>query len=240
MSFTKNKQVFIEVIMHLYNKNILIKGYVKNSLIYKYKYIYIGEMNMKKNKVKMLAVVLGIVTVVGLSGCDFPGKKASSSKSTSKAKTEAKASDNSSSQKYTYEEFSKIKTGMTYEETKKILGEGKLDSSDYGILIYKWKNKDSSEIEVSYGTDKKATTKSETKLDNDKTKVTKAQYDKIDGKQKYEDIKSLLGGEGTITKVTDTGNGEDNTYRWGNDEDGSITISFVSGYASVKSGEGLK
>ncbi|URZ03951.1 hypothetical protein [Clostridium felsineum] len=180
-------------------------------------------MKIKKNKVKMLAAALGVAIIVGLTGCSGKSLK-----------------DLTSGKEYTYEKFSKVKTGMTYEQTENILGKGKLSSSDYGIKIYKWTNKDSSEIQVSYGTDKKATTKSETNLEDNSVKVTKADYDKIDGKQKYEDIKSLLGGEGTITEVTDSGNGNNNTYIWGNKKSGYIKVSFVQGYASFKSGQGLK
>ncbi|KHD34598.1 hypothetical protein NL50_16345 [Clostridium acetobutylicum] len=173
---------------------------------------------MKKNKLKILAAALGVTIIVGLTGCNM----------------KAIGKD------YTYEKFSKVKTGMTYKQTEDILGKGKLSSSDYGIKIYKWTNKDSSEIQVSYGTDKKATTKIETNLDDNTVKVTKAEYDKIDGKQKYEDVKELLDGEGTITEVTDSGAGNDNTYIWGNKKSGYIKVSFVRGYASFKSGGGLK
>ncbi|URZ15100.1 hypothetical protein [Clostridium felsineum] len=183
---------------------------------------------MKNIKLKMTAIVIGVITIVGLTGC-------AASKTADKPVP---------SKQYNYSQFTKIKVGMTYEETKKILGAGKKDSDKQGKISYKWKNDDYSFIDVTYSTStNKAIEKMEYKLGDNKIKVSKNKYYKIKGKQNYDDIKALLGGDGTVSEENDTGTGTtDKEYIWGNDSDenGYISVSFTNGYASFKSGNYLK
>ncbi|KHD37121.1 hypothetical protein NL50_07290 [Clostridium acetobutylicum] len=182
---------------------------------------------MKNIKTKITAIILGIFTVVSLAGCSL-----------------SKAEDKDlSSRKYSYEKFLKVKIGMTYDETKKILGEGKKDTTQKSAEIYRWKNSDSSYIEVIYsGSTNKATEKIEYKLSNNKVKVSKEKYYEVNGKQNYQEVKDILGGEGTLTEEIETGKGINKTYMWGNDNDknGYISVSFTNGYASFETGNYLK
>ncbi|MBC2585060.1 hypothetical protein HGI80_10535, partial [Clostridium acetobutylicum] len=58
----------------------------------------------------------------------------------------------------------------------------------------------------------------------------------------YQEVKAILGGEGTLTEEIETGKGINKTYMWGNDNDknGYISVSFTNGYASFETGNYLK
>ncbi|AAK78036.1 hypothetical protein BJV85_000111 [Clostridium acetobutylicum] len=187
---------------------------------------------MKKNRIKIIVAILGVVTVVTLAGCDSANKKSVSTKNTKSTSAKRTKKDESiKKDKYTYDDFKKVKIGMTYNEAKKILGEGNKESD----ILYTWRDSEGGEIDIVYN-DGKASNVKEERLDKDTTKVTHEQYDKIQSNQTYDDVKAIFGTEGTVIEKGYNANGnDDNQYIWGNEEDGYIKVSFGDGKTSLKS-----
>lgn len=199
---------------------------------------------MKKGKIKILVATLGMVSILGLSGCSTsnqksdntnPTKAVKADKSTSSKDTKKETSEKSG--KVTYDDFSKVKIDMTYDEAKKILGEGTKDKDSN--KMYSW-GEDGKEIQIIYDDDGKATDISEDGLENNDTKVTEDQYNKIQSDQSYDDVKAIFGGkDGTIIRKTYGAHGDDDEYIWGNEKDGYIKVTFGDGKTSVKD-DGVK
>ncbi|MFT8347649.1 beta-lactamase-inhibitor protein BLIP [Clostridium saccharoperbutylacetonicum] len=196
-------------------------------------------------------IVLTMMSMALLSGCS-DDKKSDNSKET--ANTSSESADTNAKQddkkeepkkedtKITYENFTNIKIGQSYDEVKALLGDGKESSSsdDGGIktIMYEWQGSGIGNISITFQNGA-ATIKAQAFLKDYDAKITMDKYNQIQNGMTYEQVKGILGdGElSTETKIMDS---DAKLYSYIN-KDGSIaTFNFSDGKLDTKSQYELK
>lgn len=136
--------------------------------------------------------------------------------------------------------FNKIKMGMTYDQVKVILGEGKIDEPPIqdDIITYSWFNNNSNVIIVGIR-DNKTVLKSMAMPDFINAKVTLKMFNKIKKEMTYKQVKSVFG-EGQITSQSEMDGGKCEEYIWVNSDYSSIKITFENNKVLYMSQNDLK
>lgn len=145
-----------------------------------------------------------------------------------------------------YEEFKKVKMGMSVDEVVDIIGgKGKLVSklgskkNQPYLLNYSWEgeNGDDSYAEFTFINDQ-LTSKYQFNLQKSNTPITYEQFNQIPLDISYNEVIALLGDEGII--VSENGDYQSITYNWNeNNQDSSIDLSFVTNKVVEKSQRNL-
>lgn len=145
-----------------------------------------------------------------------------------------------------YEEFKKVKMGMSVDEVVDIIGgKGKLVSklgskkNQPYLLNYSWEgeNGDDSYAEFTFINDQ-LTSKYQFNLQKSNTPITYEQFNQIPLDISYDEVIALLGDEGII--VSENGDYQSITYNWNeNNQDSSIDLSFVTNKVVEKSQRNL-
>ncbi|HSH25801.1 MAG TPA: hypothetical protein VLA13_09735 [Massilibacterium sp.] len=145
-----------------------------------------------------------------------------------------------------YEEFKKVKMGMSVDEVVDIIGgKGKLVSklgskkNQPYLLNYSWEgeNGDDSYAEFTFINDQ-LTSKYQFNLQKSNTPITYEQFNQIPLDISYDEVIALLGDEGII--VSENGDYQAITYNWNeNNQDSSIDLSFVTNKVVEKSQRNL-
>jgi hypothetical protein len=133
--------------------------------------------------------------------------------------------------KINMQNFLQIKMGMSYDEVKSILGDGKIDSSvnNSGVTtkLYSWKSNLGGLISITLQGNK-VTNKAETKLIKQNSKVTLKDFNMITVGMTYTKIKSLFGQGQLIYEAQYIYNDKCDEYSWINNNKSSMTIVFIN------------
>ncbi|NFV13050.1 DUF3862 domain-containing protein [Clostridium sporogenes] len=166
-------------------------------------------------------------------------KKTDTASTKNSTKTEDKKED---TRKITYEKFSKVSMGSTYEEVKSILGKGKEStSSEVGgikTVIYTWNNGDGSNMNVTFQNDK-SLGKAQAGLSREKADVNMEKYNKIETGMDYNKVKEILG-EGELMSISQIAGSNTSIYSWVNSNGTNMNVTFQDGTSTAKAQFGLK
>lgn len=154
---------------------------------------------MFDNKKRILMFTLPILLVVALLGyagykSGIVGNAGNTSKSNS-SKTQNADSNNAAAAKstvVTYDNYLKIKIGMTYDDVKGILGEGQKKELKSGVIDYTWKSqKDSIFVQTNQG---KVVTKIQKGLGKTTSKqLTVDQLNQIKSGMTFDQVVAIMG-----------------------------------------------
>ncbi|MCH5138205.1 DUF3862 domain-containing protein, partial [Clostridiaceae bacterium UIB06] len=140
------------------------------------------------------------------------------------------------------DKFIQIKMGMTYEQTKGILGEGKEQSSSdtNGIktIMYTWTGSGASNMNITFQNDK-AINKTQLGLGKNKSDLTMDKYNKVQNGMSYDEIKAILG-EGELTSLSEIMGSDSSIYTWMGSGVSNMNVTFQEGKSISKSQLGLK
>lgn len=188
----------------------------------------------KKFWVWIIAIII-IGGVIGSNG----SKKTRNTSNNSSTKKEAKKED---TRKITYEKFSKVKMGSTYEDVKNMLGEGKEStSSEMGgikTVIYTWDNGDGSNMNVTFQNNK-ALAKAQAGLSRERADVNMEKYNKIETGMDYNKVKEILG-DGELMSISEVVGSNTSIYSWVNSNGTNMNVTFQDGKSTAKAQFGLK
>lgn len=141
-----------------------------------------------------------------------------------------------------YDNFVKIDLGMSYDEVKEILGEGKLDTEskrgDITTQLYSWRGKGLSNVSVIFQNNA-VTNKSQFKLQDMDAGLTLEKYDQVQKGMSYEEVKNLIG-EGQVSSQGKAINKETIMYEYLNKDGSSANFVFDSKGLTLKSQFNLK
>lgn len=142
--------------------------------------------------------------------------------------------------KYFIKNFNKIKMGITYNQVKVILGDGKIEtpSVDDRIVAYSWSNKNGSIIIVGIQADK-VVLKTQVVVKFINAKVTLKKYNKINNGMTYNKVKGILG-EGQLESQSKIDGSKTEEYEWVNSDYTNIEITFLNNKVVTKSQRDLK
>lgn len=215
---------------------------------------------MKKlNKILILVLSLTLTLLV-MVGCGSQnGNKTTSTNNNSKVSTkssETKSNENSNKQesstktetssnksKSKVSKYDQIKSGMSYKDVVKILGEGKEAASDStaGIKtkMYQW-NIDGDYISVMFQNDK-VINKAHGSLDIKTTSktITLEMYNKVKEGMTYEQVKNILG-EGEEMSSSEMSGIKIVMYNWVNPGGSNMNVLFQNNKLVTKAQFGLE
>ncbi len=211
----------------------------------------------------VIIIIIGAASGGGGEESDKTAEPANSNTSETKA-DENKKSDNKVEEPkeepkkeakdgvLTEEKFNQIKSGMTYEEVKNIIGsEGSVvsESGDKGTefhtVIYEWETDGIfSNANFTFQGDKLMNKSQIGVTDSSGATVTKEEFDKISNGMTYEQIVEIIGGEGDI--LSESGNEGDQfhtviyMYNGEGDLGANANFTFQGGKLQNKTQMGLK
>ncbi|WP_251859759.1 DUF3862 domain-containing protein [Clostridium sp. Marseille-Q2269] len=194
----------------------------------------IKEPFYKKNWfwVIIIIIICGVAGYGGNKNISIPSIKSSIT-------TEVKKDDN---RKVTYDKFSKIKIGSTYEEVKNILGEGKESkSSEVGKIkevIYTWYNEDGSNMNITIKNNK-VIGKGQAGLSSKKAEVNMIKYTKIKKGMDYNKVKEILD-DGQLISISEVNGITRSVYLWINPDGTNMNVTFENGKSIARTQLGLK
>lgn len=196
-------------------------------------------------KHKMTAIIVTIVVLAAVSS-SIEGKSDQASPKTDNTSINSTQTSSSEIKKdneeYSFDKFMQVQTGMTYDQVKDILGEGKEQSSsgdgDAKTISYAWKNSDGSSISIMLQGGR-VVNKAQVFLKSMDAKVTLDQYNKVRTGMAYEQVKDILG-EGQLSSQTDIFGSKSEIYEWINSNGSDMNVTFRNGKAESKAQFNLK
>lgn len=193
----------------------------------------ISEPFYKKNWTWIICIII-MCGIVGLSGV----KKINITSSKDLTQTEFKKEN---MKKVTYDKFSKIKIGSSYEKVKAVLGEGEKSKASKvdGIktAVYTWNNGDGTNMSVIVQDDK-VLGKTQSGLSTEKVYVNMAKYTKIKKGMDYNSVKDILG-DGELIAVSEVNGSNKKVYSWVNFNGTNMNVKFENGKSIEKDQTGL-
>lgn len=192
-----------------------------------------------KKKLKWIVLAILVIGVIGaaMGGSD----KDDDSKKDSKNKKQEEVVEN----KINNEKFNQIQTGMSYEEVKTIIGEDGENISESEIagiktVIYQWTAKSWGNAMITFQNDK-VTNKAQAGLSSSDIEITLDQYNQINTGMTYDEVKTILGGDGQLTSETEIGGSKSQIYQWsGKGLGANCMITFSNNKVFSKSQFGLE
>lgn len=140
-----------------------------------------------------------------------------------------------------YDKFESVKLGSTYDEVKKVLGEGTQDSGAAMGKAYKWTaGKAEGTIQFNGETVAvKTMGQFVNTLSVGKT-ITAEQASKITNGMKYEEVTKILGRQGYTISWAKLGETEVHSYMWSNEDGGKLSVWIKNGAVLNVKQDGLK
>ncbi|GAA0731786.1 DUF3862 domain-containing protein [Clostridium oceanicum] len=198
-------------------------------------------MSQKLNKPlykKFWFWIIIFLIIGGIVGGMRNTNKESSKTSTKNSNIEVKKD----TRKITYEKFSEVKIGTTYDDIKKILGKGKEATSSEisGIktIVYSWRNADGSNVDVTVQNGK-VVGKGQAGLSLKSSNVNMDKYNKIKTGMNYNSVKQILG-QGQLISTSSMQGISTSIYSWINSDGSNITVTFQNGKFASKTQFELK
>lgn len=199
-------------------------------------------MEERKNKSVLKKSWLGgiaLIIAIGLSGC---GSTTSTNNSGTTPAPETKVETPKDTKKVTMEKYLQVTMGMSYEDVKKILGDGieqaSVDAAGTNTKAYGWQNDDGTNMMVTLQNDK-VTSKAQAGLGKNDAKVTLDKYNQIKEGMTVEEVKGILG-EGQETSYTEMVGTKIEMYSWINFDGANMNATFQDGKMNMKAQFGLK
>lgn len=144
--------------------------------------------------------------------------------------------------KISYDNFLNIKMGMSFEEVKNILGNGKEISSSEteGIKtsIYEYEGKGISSITITTQNNC-VTCKTQLNLKPNKNKISLEDYNKINNGMSYENVKEVIG-EGQLTTESSIMGSSSAIYSYINPDGSNAYFTFDNNMLKIKTQYNLK
>lgn len=187
----------------------------------------------------VIAVVIVIAAISSQGGSEKTEQVSKNTSTQQEKKSEPKKED---ANKITYEKFGQVTIGMTYEQVKGILGDGKETTSSevngMKTVIYSWSNPGGSNMNVTFQ-DNKALSKAQLGLAKGNANVNMEKYDKIQTGITYDQAKEILG-EGQVTSMSQFMESTSVIYTWANSGGSNMNVTFQDGKVAAKAQIGLK
>ena len=163
------------------------------------------------------------------------------------AETTETSSTTDSSTGINEEKFDSIQNGMTYDEVVELIGtEGtSLSESEVSGIVtemYSWESSDGFGNATITFQDGIVINKSQIGISSgDDVKITLEQYDSIENGMSYEDVVSLIGGEGSLLSDSEIAGSTSQIYMWEGSSLGSnANVTFSDGKVISKAQFGLE
>lgn len=149
---------------------------------------------------------------------------------------------NNPQDKISYDNFLNISMGMSYEEVRNILGDGKEVSSNETkgtkTTMYEYEGKGINNITIMLENDS-VISKSQLNLKEDKSNISLDDYNKINNGMSYETAKELIG-EGQLVTESSMMGSKSYIYSYINTDGSNANFTFDSNGLTVKSQYNLK
>lgn len=201
-------------------------------------------------KKKLMIIVLSAMLAISATAC---GSSAGEKKETKPDTTEAKEETKEPETTPPAEEPTKtdnpielISTGMSYKDVVKAFGvDGGLMSqntvSGSNVSVWKWDYTDGSGYITVTTQDGIVTAKNDVRLNAATSNITLEIFNSITAGMSYEEVKNLIGSEGTLLSDTDLGGIKSTMYMWKSaDGLGNASIMFQNDAVVSGSQTGLK
>lgn len=195
-----------------------------------------------KHKILTGIVVIIVIIIAAVNAGGNSDSKPSTSTSSSNTNSSTKNTPKVDNKKYSLDKFTQVQMGMTYDQVKGILGDGKEESStgdgEFKTISYIWKNSDGSNISVMLQGGK-VTTKAQAFLQSMNAKATMDKYNKINNGMTYDQVKGILG-EGQLMSQTELLGTKSEIYTWINSNGSNMNVTFQGGNVESKAQFELK
>lgn len=194
----------------------------------------------------VVIIVIGAIGSGGRKDDSIPTTKPTTNQTVDNKSTDKPAENNSSKKepdtKITYDNFTKIKMGMKYEDVIAILGEGTQQSSSEvsGIktALYMWNGSGISNMNITIQNGV-VTGKAQAGLQAMDAKITLDMFNQIKEGMTYKQVKAILG-EGQLVSQTKIMDIESVMYEWINKDGSNMNGTFSGDKLQMKSQFGLK
>ena len=198
-------------------------------------------------------ILIVIIVIIGAIGGGKNSKKdkdveATNSETSSSTANEASSNKSETSSKkdndtkVNYDNFMNIQMGMSYDQVKEIIGDGKEESSSdidgLKTILYSWQGKGMSNISVTIQNNA-VTNKAQVGLMDMDAQITMDKYNQIQNGMSYDQVKEILG-QGQIlseTKIMDT---TSIIYEYINKDGSNANFTFDASGMSMKAQFNLK
>lgn len=191
-----------------------------------------------KHKIITGFLALAIISALGSGIGDGDNSNLGEDSEVSNNTIETQKQDN----KVNYDNFTKVKMEMSYDEVVALLGEGTESSSSEisGIksTMYTWNGKGISNMNVTIQNDI-VTGKAQFGLESMDAKVTLEQFSNIKEGMSYEEVVGIIG-EGQVSSETKIFNLTSIMYEWINKDGSNMNAIFDSDTLTMKSQFNLK
>lgn len=193
-------------------------------------------------------IALAVLVVLGIAGSLTGGGDTDSTTPTTTAEDSSNTADklstankNKVDKKALYEKFLSIEPGATVESINQLFGiEGTEESSIQGSKSYEWKLGGLKTVNVEFDDNGNYTGKSQAGLDFMSTDLTKEMYDTIQEGMTYDQVKEIIGTDGSVLSVINLLGTETTDYHWNGKKGGFINLTIQDGAVASKAQNGLK
>ncbi len=210
----------------------------------------------KGGKLKWVIIVIIVIVVIAAVG-GGSSKKADEGKENKEStkQTENSSSDNSTnidtsnseSTGINEEKYDSIQNGMSYEEVKNIIGEDGENISESEVagiktVMYQWSSSDGwGNATVTFQNDEVINKAQFGVSSGDDVEITLEQYNSIETGMSYDEVVSLLGGEGSLLSDSEISDNTSQVYQWnGTSLGANATVTFSNGKVMSKAQFGLE
>lgn len=164
---------------------------------------------------------------------------------TATASSTATSASATESDGITADEFAAIENGMSYDEVKAIIGEDGTEDSTSEIsgvttVVYSWSSEGFGTANVTFQNDQ-VVNKAQIGVDSSSVTVTMDQYNQVETGMSYDEVKTIMGGDGSVMSDTTLADQHSVIYSWSGSALGSsCTVTFINDAVSSKSQAGLE
>ncbi len=144
------------------------------------------------------------------------------------------------------DKFEKIELDMSYDQVKDIIGsEGNETSStksaNYESSSYQWKGEKTASIRTRFRNSKLVSKSQSGMTSNDGTAdLTQAKFNEVKNGMSYAEVKTVLGSDGEMTRMSKIGDNTTASYTWKGKKFSRIIMTFKNDSLENKTQVGLK
>lgn len=211
----------------------------------------------KGGKLKWMIIAIIVIVIIAAVG---GGSKTDEKKDLETTSTEEKnentssgndtisnTKDESTSTGINEEKYDSIQNGMSYEDVKNIIGEDGENISESEVagiktVMYQWSSYDGwGNATVTFQNDEVVNKAQFGVSSGDDVEITLEQYNSIETGMSYDEVVSLLGGEGSLLSDSEISGYTAQVYQWnGTSLGANATVTFSDGKVMSKSQFGLE
>lgn len=217
--------------------------YCQSDIPKKAKVCPVCRKKQKKGIFKWIVIVILALIIIGAVAGGGDKKEETTQTATSTTTT----SSAESKQGLTEEKYNSIDSGMTYDEVVALIGEDGTNISETEIggvktSVYEWKSSESFGNATITFSDGKVVNKAQFGVaSGDDVEITLDQFNAIETGMTYDEVVSVLGGEGSLLSESDIAGSNAQIYMWsGTSLGANANVTFSDGKVIAKAQSGLK